>query len=323
MIGRRAEPRAWVLNLDAEHELEAAGRYQPTARVREIVAREARRLIGPLVRPGDVVLEMDDARAGEGARAERPAPDARGMPGFAWSPTPRALARLEAAGARPAPTPPLEVLRAVNARAFARAVRAPLAEASFRKDVATTLEEARALLARPAELGWLVRRGFGAAGRGRRRLATGEPTEAERAWLVASLRRGPLIVEPWVRITREHTRCAWLARDGALTILAPGFQATSASGGWLFTEPTERGALSRADDHALERAVAAAGEALAAAGYFGPFGIDAFHHLPSGLPSRLPSGRARGGRAVLNALGEINARYTMDWPAEGSAGLGE
>ena len=27
------EPRAWVLNLDAEHELEARGRYQPTQHV--------------------------------------------------------------------------------------------------------------------------------------------------------------------------------------------------------------------------------------------------------------------------------------------------
>ena len=55
-------------------------------------------------------------------------------------------------------------------------------------------------------------------------------------------------------------------------------------------------------DARLEEAAARAGEALAAAGYFGPFGIDAYEH-------RVPGGRER----VLNPLSEINARFTMDW----------
>ncbi|MEZ4246848.1 MAG: hypothetical protein R3B99_01200 [Polyangiales bacterium] len=47
----------------------------------------------------------------------------------------------------------------------------------------------------------------------------------------------------------------------------------------------------------------APGHALAEAGYFGPFGVDAYEW-------RTPE----GGRA-LRTLGEINARFCMDWDA--------
>ncbi len=285
------EPRAWVLNLDAEHELEARGRYQPTQNVLAIVARERRRLIGTLIGPEDIVLGLDDP--------ER----ARGLPGVAWSPTPRALAQLAAAGARPALAPSLDVLRAVNARPFAAQVREPLQRPSFGKHVACELESVLARLSSPALNGWLVRRTFGAAGRGRRRIAAGRPSESERAWIEASLRLGPLVLEPWVEVTREYTRSAFVDEQGRVCISAPCFQTTTPQGAWTGTELAASGALAREDDSELEAAVAAAGEALACAGYFGPFGIDAYRH-------RALDGSAR---TVLNPLSEINARFTMDW----------
>lgn len=289
----REPRRVWVLNLDAEHELEAGRRYMPTQHLRAIVARESRRLIGTLVDPADVVL-------GEGALTPDERERLRGLEGLAWSPTPRALARLAAAGARVAPTPSADVLRRVNARPFAAEVRAPLARASFAKHVAATLEEALACLAMPAADGWLVRRTFGAAGRGRRRIASGKPDAAEQAWLVASLRLGPLVLEPWVTVTREYTRSAWVSAQGAVVISPPCFQETTRAGAWTRTERAERGGIARADDAGLEEAVSAAGQALAQAGYFGPFGIDAYRH------------RTERGE-VLNPLSEINARFTMDW----------
>ncbi len=288
-------PRAWVLNLDAEHELEAARSYAPTQALRAIVRRERARLVGSLVRPGDVVL--DDEGPLDPVTLER----ARGLAGLAWSPTPRALARLRAAGAVLPDTPDVAVLRAVNARPFAAAVRAPLLRGSFHKAAVNTLDEVLSHLSRPAALGWLVRRTFGAAGRGRRRIAAGSPSGAELAWLNASLRLGPLVIEPWVEVTREHTRSAWVDRGGGVVISPPCFQATTAHGSWTRTERAERGAVSRADDARLAEAVERAGAALAAAGYFGPFGIDAFRH------------RGADGREVLNPLSEINARFTMDW----------
>ncbi len=295
--------RAWVLNLDAEHELAAHKSYAPTANLRAIVARERVRLIGSLVAPHDVVLTEDDLARG-GAYDRR----AEGLPGSAWCPTPRALAQLAAAGARTAASPGLDVLRRVNARPFAALVRAPLARASFEKHVVATLEEVRARLALPASDGWLVRRTYGAAGRGRRRIAAGRPSVAEIAWLEASLRTGPLVVEPWVRVTREFTRSAWVHRGGDVVISPPCFQATTPHGSWTRTERAERGAVSREDDARLEEAVAVAGAALARAGYFGPFGIDAYRHR-----------EADGTGTVLNPLSEINARFTMDWATAMSA----
>lgn len=293
MSVRRGPPRVWVLNLDAEHELEAGRGYAPTRHLRAIVARESRRLVGTLVAPHDVVLGDAEPPDSERERLQ-------GLEGRVWSPTPLALARLAAAGARVPEAPPVAVLRRVNARPFAAGVREPLAGASFAKTVRTDLEDALAALAAPAPDGWLVRRTFGAAGRGRRRIAAGTPTASEHAWLVASLRLGPLVIEPWVVVTREYTRSAWVTQGGAVLISPPCFQETTPTGAWTRTTLAEREAVSREDDARLEAAVQAAGLALAHAGYFGPFGIDAFRHRT-----------ARG--EVLNPLSEINARFTMDW----------
>jgi hypothetical protein len=181
-------------------------------------------------------------------------------------------------------------------------VRALFAGASFEKHVAHSLEHALELVARASDDGWLVRRTFGAAGRGRRRIAAGTPTAAELDWLIASLRLGPLVVEPWVHVTREYTRSAWVHPTGEVVISAPCFQETTAHGAWVRTERAERGDVSRDDDARLSEVVEAAGRALAGTGYFGPFGIDAYRHRVAG--------RARD---VLNPLSEINARFTMDW----------
>ena len=285
-------PRAWVLNLDAEHELEVGSRYTPTRHLARLVARERRRLLGTLVGPEDIVLDEGSKEADTLAR---------GRVGIAWSPTPRALARLASAGARLPAAPEVDVLRTVNARAFATAVRAPLAEASFEKQLAGDLAQVLALLARPAPEGWLVRRPFGAAGRGRRRLAAGRPDAAEHAWLVAGLRRGPLLVEPWVQVRREYTRCGWVGGDASVAIAPPYFQSTTAQGAWTRSDEAGASEVGAEDDRVLEEVVARAGAALAEAGYFGPFGIDAFRYLDS------------QGRERLNPMSEINARYTMDW----------
>lgn len=291
MSPTRSRPgRAWVLNLDAEHELERGRRYTPTRHLQALVARERRRLLGTLVGPDDVVLD------------ETPGAEelARGRTGVAWSPTPRALARLNAAGTQVAPTPGLDVLQRVNARPFGVDVRAGLAVQSFAKDVVASIEHALERLARPATEGWLVRRTFGAAGRGRRRIAAGHPSAAELDWLRASLRLGPLVVEPWVTVTREYTRSAWVDAAGRIEIAPPCFQSTTREGAWTATAPSARGEVPRDDDALLQETVERAGAALHAVGYFGPFGIDAFRY-------RLD------GREALNPLSEINARFTMDW----------
>jgi len=284
---------AWVLNLDAEHELEVVRPFTPSDHLRALVERESRRLIGTLVGPNDIVLDERDRTNGERR--------ARGLLGLAWSPTPRALALLHAAGATPLGTPAVEILREVNARPFAARLRTEHAPGSFEKFVVASLDEALARLALPASLGWLVRRSFGAAGRGRRRLRSGRPDDGELAWLVASLRTGPLVIEPWVEVTREYTRSGWIAPDGSVSISAPCLQTVAPSGAWTGTERDEARDVSREDDLRLAEMFERAGRELARVGYFGPFGIDAYRH------------RTPGGGEALNPLSEINARFTMDW----------
>lgn len=289
--------RVWVLNLDAESELAATGSYAPTQHLLEIVARERERLIGALTSPHDLVLDEDMIRRRD-PRIEL----VRGWPGFAWCPTPRALAMLRSVGAVPMVTPTLEQLRTVNARPFATALRAPHAPGSFEKHVVADMESALARLALPAESGWLVRRTFGAAGRGRRRLYSGRLTADELAWLAASLRMGPLTIEPWVEVLREYTRSAWIRTDGSVAISEPCAQTTTPHGAWVETARIDGNDISRADDLALQAMVERVGKALAENGYRGPFGIDAYRH-------RVPGSHAD----ALNPLSEINARFTMDW----------
>ena len=300
--------RAWVLNLDAEHELEGGTRYTPSRHLHSIVRRERGHLLERLLRPGDVLVTEEDLKS-LGTDERHPA---HGLPGFAWSPTPRARSLLLAAGARPVAASSLEVLQRVNARPFAAEVRGPLADGSFGKQVLVDLDQALEAIARPAPDGWLVRRTFGAAGRGRRRVAAGKLSPDELSWLRASLRKGPLVLEPWVQVTREYTRSGWVTPQGQVDLSAPCIQETTRSGAWSGSVATSTSGsaagIDREDDARLEEAFARAGEALAAAGYHGPFGIDAFRH-------RL------GDREVLNPLSEINARFTMDWTVGMQDGL--
>lgn len=315
-------PSLWILNLDAEHELEAQRSYAPNRRLISIVEHSRKQLWNaptPLVQPGDLVLAdastepailaspnakvacLRTAATGRVERVELARGQLAHYRGRAWLPTPRARTVLRALGVAHATVPAAETLRQVNARDFAVAVRAQLTHAGFVKRVASSLEQALEELARPAALGWLVRRRFGAAGRGRRRIhAVEPPSAAELAWLTASLRSGPLVIEPWVAITTEFTRSGHITESGELLISAPCFQATSATGAWTHTEGARRGEIGREDDECLSAALEAAGRDLQAAGYFGAFGIDAFRY------------RDEAGVERLNPLSEINARYTMD-----------
>ncbi len=287
--------RVWVLNLDAETELATRGPYTRSNHLTRILRAQEQKLAESLVPAGDLVLSPD--RLEELRRSG----EARGLQGVAWSPTHSALGALETVGAlAPAGTPSLARLAEVNRRPFATGVREALGELALSKATAHSLDEALEHLARPAELGWLVRRTFGAAGRGRRRIEAGRPSVEERAWLEASLREGPLTLEPWVEVVTEFTRSGFVHASGRVQLAAPTLQRTTREGAWLASELAAVDGLRREHDDALQCALEAAGQALSVAGYSGAFGIDAFLH------------RWRGA-LELNPMSEINARYTMDW----------
>ncbi len=286
---------AWVLNLDADVELAASAgaaagasrRYTPTRAVAAAARAHAAPLVGTLVAEGDLVV--DDATA---------AGAARGLVGRAFCPTTRARALLKRAGAEPEPAPPMEVLRAVNSRAFAAALGQTLPGAAFVRDLAA----ARAHLAAPPPAGdaWRMKRAFGMAGRGQR-IAARAPREADLAFVAAGLAEGGVQLEPNVPVVAEYGLHGLLSADGRASFGEVVLQTCDARGAWAKTQrlsASERAAL--ADLQArLAAEVHAVAAALSRAGYFGPFGVDAFSY-------RLPTGAL-----ALQPRSEINARYSM------------
>lgn len=241
-----------------------------------------------LLGPGDVVLGVDVDALPAGT-----------FEGRAWCPTPRALRLLERAGARVPEAPPLDVLRRVNHRAFSAALGQSLPGARF----VTRMDEAEEALSAPSCTGtWLLKRAFGFAGRGVRRVRPGPLSQADRAWVRASLAPGlGLSVEPLVQRLLDLGQHGFVARDGGLTLGEVTVQQVDASGTWRGSARADEGAFTRDEREALHRALVESGEALREAGYFGPFGVDAFRWLD-------PDGQTR-----FEPRCEINARYSMGW----------
>jgi len=295
---------AWVLNLDAEDELAAlrAGRRfvcretaesAASAGAREALARSVRRL-------GGSVLPEDGVPPG--------------ATGLAWMPTPSALAALAEAGAEPARAPAARALILANARETARGLALPpdlgLPRATTARDI-DELEEALARegVARAPGVGrrpaWLVRPSLTSAGRARLVHDAGaDPGPRVRAFAAAHLPAGPLDVAPLVDITREFAVHGWLEEDGTLHAGRPLVQEAE-GGAWRRTRASRAatdGVAAR-----LGAVLEAAAAALAAAGYFGPFGVDACAWLDG------------DGEERLHAPMEINARFSMGWSRSGLA----
>lgn len=293
--------RAWVLNFDADEELAAlaagASAHTPARAVLarfEALAARVQALLGP----GDrVIVPRATAGALEGL------PDA--FVGRAWCPTPRALQAFQDAGIEAPEAPPLAVIQRVNHRRFAADLGQTLPEARFVEAMDALIET----IAAPSPTGhWLLKRPFGFAGRGRRKVRAGSIDPSARAWIEASLGRRPgqlgamgIQVEPWVERSLDCAIHGFLARSGELTLGEPTVQSTDPSGAWLGSARAREGDLSRPERAALFDAAEASASALFAAGYTGPFGIDAFRWIDA------------SGAAQFNPRCEINARYSMGW----------
>jgi hypothetical protein len=287
---------AWVLNLDGDLELARGPGYCPTAGVRRALAGLETVCAAQLLADGD--MRVDD---------DTPDGAARGMVGRAFCPTPRALARLARAGAEIEPSPPLAVLRKVNARSFAAALGQTMHHARF----VSTLADARAHLALDPEIGdaWRIKRSYGMAGRGHR-IVSRSPRERDIAFLPRWIAEGGAQIEPNVPIDCEYAQHAAIERDGALHAGALTRQEVDRSGAWLASARVGDGEVSEALRAAVFEQLQLAAHALRSAGYFGPFGVDAF------------TWRAEGGEPQIRARSEINARYSMGFAVGMGIGRG-
>jgi len=273
---------AWLLNLDADLELATQSTYTPPARVLERLEAMVP-LIQGLMRDGDVRVTSSDRLA------DTPA-------GRAWCPTPRALRLLSAAGATVPAAPSLEVLRRVNGRRFCAELGQHLSGAAFVDDISSL----RRLIATSTATGnWLLKRPHSFAGTARRKVAVGQLSREDEAWAKASLDRDGLQVEPWVQRVGDLAVHGWVSQSGSATLGRACSQVCSSAGVWQRTV-VATDELTVDERRQLEREGRRVAEALATAGYVGPFGVDGYRY------------RCERGIA-LNPRGEINARYTMGW----------
>jgi hypothetical protein len=281
-----ALPRIWLLNFDADEELAKPVGYTPSGAVL-VRFRPLADRIG-LVPPGDAVIEEWDGAS---------EPPTGTFEGRAFCPTPRARRALARAGARLPAAPPVEILRRVNHRAFCAELGPCLPGARYvrtRDELVATLASQRGP--------WVLKRPFGFAGRGRQRLRAGELDASVEPFVRASLETGEgLEVEPWVARTLDVGLHGFVAENGAVTMGDPTRQAVDDAGAWIATEPLAPGTLTDSEESLLSGEGERVARALWEAGYFGPFGIDAFRWAD-------PAGVAR-----FNPRCEINARYSMGW----------
>lgn len=278
---------AWVLNLDADEELAAPDAYAPrrsvVARSSELAAR-LRDLVGPDAR----LVPLD------GGSVRVP-----GLPGRAFCPTPRALELLCRAGADAGAAPPIDLLRRVNDRAFAHSLgpSLPGARAVARwADLVAVVTTGR----------WLAKRAFTFAGRGHRRMSAAElaPGTALARWAEASFAAG-LYVEPLVERRGDFGLHGHVGER--IVFGEPTVQEVDERGQWIASRRADRTDLGAVERGALEDAGQRVARALAAAGYRGPFGVDAFRWVDDRRVER------------FHPLCEVNARYSMGW----AVGMGD
>jgi hypothetical protein len=199
----------------------------------------------------------------------------------------------------------MEILRRVNHRRFAHELGQALPAAGFAQDaaqLATLLAAKSALADASSERCWLIKRPLGFAGRGRKKLRFGELSAADQSWLDASLRTGDgLQVEPWVTRELDCALHGWVDEDGRCTLGRTTVQVVDETGAWQSTLLAKPGDLTPTEESSLRTAAERTGAALHAAGYFGPFGLDAFRW------------RDAGGAVHFQPRSELNARYSMGW----------
>lgn len=280
--------RAWVLNLDAENDLACGSRQTPSRVELERIRAWGARLRGTLIPDGDAVLWPDGEAVRAGARA------------MAWCPTPWALEQLRAAGATSEGAPTREVLRRVNHRAWAAGLGVHLPRARY----VNRAEAMREALAEPwPARGWLLKRPLGFAGRGRLHLRALDEalTPRNAQWIDASMTAGGVMLEPMVDRVLDLGLHGFLDRDAGLSRGFLTRQICDARGAWVSSEVFDPRVLVQADLERFEAVFDETAEALVAAGYHGPFNLDAYVYFDDER------------RLCMQPRSEVNARYSMGW----------
>ena len=274
-------PLAWVFNLEADEERARGPGWLPSRALYAKLDHEVARLREALVREGDVVIDR-----------ERPAALGPSYTGAVWSVTPRSIALLRRAKVTVGPFPSEAIVTAVSSRAFAqRLPETSPREVMVTRDDRGTIE----LPSAPCR----VSLAHTAAGRGH---VLCETDAARDAAIEAAIERtGAAFVAERVEVVADFSIHGWIDRERTLTLGGPTESIVDRRT-LAWRETVADASLDAHERSALEAEGLRAGEALASAWYFGPFGLDAFRY------------RTKGGAVELCARCELNARFTMGWP---------
>lgn len=292
-----ARRRVWLLNLDAEIEIEGRRPYaDPFA---ALTARPE--LERSLVSDAGFDEGLDDGaslvpRGDDIVRVQSAGGAFEGAHGHAWCLTATARRTLERVGAVVSKRPSPEVLARVSSRAFSASLGTAFEQGRFFIGLESWAEIERAL-ARGER--WLARRAFGFAGRGRRVVGGRVVSEAELAFMRRALSEGGLLLEPYVQRVADYSLHGFV-RGAEIVLGEPTRTEVDGGGVWRGSRRTDRSDLREVEREALYAEATRAAVALDGAGYEGPFGVDAFRY-------------ALDSRERFCARCEINARYSMGW----------
>ena len=275
-------PRAWFLNLDADTELGTSHSYTTGRQIRRHIDQH---------RSACAALTLGEPVCGQD-------PVDSELPVYCWCPTPSALAALASLGLRALAGPGVDALRRANDRAWT----VDLAEPQLGRCLVTSADDwRRLLLEAPSPTGtWRLKRRFGFAGRGQRRLRA-LPSADDLRWISAALGQGGLLREAELSIQEEFSIHGYV--DASELML--GSPVSFASDAFGAPAGHTRCLAPSAWARELEQAATQVASRLREYGYFGPFGVDAF------------SWRSEGA-LVLNPVSDVNARFTLAW----STGMG-
>ena len=277
---------AWLMNLDAELELEDPRSYAPSPSMEQRIAALLPTMT-LLLDPGDRVIGRDEELSGTDLA-------------LAFCPTPKACARIEKAALTPPTAPTLEQLARVNSRAFCADLGQTLPGARYVRSLA---ELEAVLHGTPPSTSWLLKRDFGFAGRERRRVFGSELDASTLGFAKRSFaKKQGLQVEPWLDRTQDVARHGYVFASGAFMLGDPMGQRCDAHGSWQSSRALHDDELTPDERAQLERETVRVAESLVGAGYFGPFGVDGYRYLDSRERMR------------FQPRSEINARFSMGYP---------
>lgn len=192
--------------------------------------------------------------------------------------------------------PPIEVVRRVNDKAFSHALEARLGVGLPRSTlVASSVDLGLALAAFSPGESAVLKEPLGFGGQGRLLVRGPRLTPAQEAWVAPRLASGPLLVEPWLARVGSYSTQIDVTQGGSVRLVGMLRGMDTAGGRY---QGSAVGGIPGAVAGMLATVAVEVGRALAAEGYYGPAGIDAFSWDD-------------GNRRRLRPLVEINARMTF------------